>query len=80
MMRWNTPGRTHPLGKRMQSWVDPKTWETLTDVFAHFDVEDSRKALLSTINLFRHLAVDTAKRLHLTYPQELDRKMTQLLF
>ena len=40
--------------------------------FARFDVADSRRALLSTVALFRDVATETAERFHYRYPRDVD--------
>lgn len=85
MIEWNEEARLNwsaqvpPSGKRMKSWVDPETWQALHHVFAHFDADDSQKALASTIELFRRLAVDAASRLGYPYPHTLDRNMSNFV-
>lgn len=63
-------------GKRMRSWVDERTWQSLFEVFAHFDRQDSWRALFYTMGLFREVALETAERLGYEYPQEVDQNIT----
>ncbi len=65
-----------PLGKRMASWVDPSTWAALHGVFAHFAAEDSWKALLHTLALFRDLSIQVSRQLGYAYPEALDQQIT----
>ncbi len=65
-----------PEGKRMQSWVEPTTWDALHHIFAHFDAEDSWKALPHITALFRRLALNTASKLGIEYPHDVDRNIT----
>ncbi len=60
------------IGMRMKEWVQPGVWERLHDAFGRFDVADSWRALLSTVSLFRDLAVATGMKLGFRYPQEVD--------
>lgn len=82
MIEWNEQAKLNwktqlpPLGKRMRSWVDPDTWKSLHQVFAHFDRSDSRRGLLHLIELFRKIATDTANRLGYSYPYDLDKNIT----
>jgi aminoglycoside 6-adenylyltransferase len=82
MIEWNEEAKRNweslvpPLGKRMRSWVGPATWEALYKVFAHFDSQDSWKALMHTIELFRTLARDTAQRLGYSSLDDLDAHMS----
>lgn len=68
-----------PLGKKMQSWASPEIYRELDGVFAHFDAEDSKRALLHTLPLFRRLAQRLSNLLRFVYPTDLDRKMTQFI-
>lgn len=67
---------THYLGKQMRQWTDPATSTALDHVFAHFDGDDSWRALLATLDLFRRLASETATLLGFTYPADLDANIT----
>lgn len=64
-------------GKRMRSWLDESSWQGLSEVFAHFDRQDSWRALFYTMGLFREVAQETAERLGYTYPAEVDRNISQ---
>lgn len=66
-------------GKAMKSWASADTWESLHQTFAHFDSDDSWRSLFATMNLFRRLALETAQMLDFTYPQEVDRNMTEFV-
>jgi len=79
MIEWHERGRrgwdyrTHPEGKRMESWVETETWERLSGIFAGFDAEDSWQAMFTTFELFGRLARETAQSLGCTYPSEIER-------
>jgi len=66
MIEWHerpAQGGDHDLGdadKDMRSWVSDRTWDDLRCVFAGFDREESRGALLATMDLFRGLATQVA--------------------
>ena len=85
MIEWNELAKVNfdkdipPMGKRMQEWVGKNTWDSLYQVFGHFDSEDSWKALLKTIELFRELAVDTAKRMGYRYPKDVDLNISKFI-
>lgn len=66
-------------GKAMKSWASADTWASLHQTFAHFDSVDSWTSLFATMNLFRQLASETAQILEFSYPQEVDRNMTQFV-
>lgn len=55
-------------GNFMREWVDEPTWYALHDVFAHFDAEDSWRALHASMQLFQTLSEAVAVQLHFEYP------------
>jgi len=59
--RYSTP----PIGKRMSAWVYKDLWKDLHVIFAHFNAEDSWKALFYTMELFKRLTAETAQSLRL---------------
>jgi aminoglycoside 6-adenylyltransferase len=68
-----------PIGKRMRSWVNEGLWNELYGVFAHFDAEDSWKALFNTMELFRRITSETARSLQFSSIEELSGNMMGLL-
>lgn len=74
---WNY--ETYYSGKAMKSWASADTWESLHQTFARFDSDDSWRSLFATMNLFRQLALETAQMLDFSYPQEVDRNMTEFV-
>lgn len=86
MIEWHEQSKhdwdyeTHYMGKGMKLWVNSDTWKSLHQTFAHFDGDDSWDSLFATINLFRHLAKETAEMLGFSYPEEVDRNITGFIF
>lgn len=68
-----------PIGKRMRSWVNEELWQDLHGVFAHFDADDSWKALFSTMELFRRITADTAQALRFNSMEDLSRNMIDFI-
>src|SRR5262249_21743270 len=68
-----------PIGKRMRSWVSEDLWKDLQGIFAHFDAEDSWKALFNTIELFRRITAETARLLQFSSMEELGENMMAFL-
>ncbi len=68
-----------PNGKRLSTWVDKETRQSLQGVFAHFDANDSWKALFSTIKIFRELAQKVGRSFLFTYPESIDHNMSKLI-
>lgn len=85
MLQWRAHTRhgwrydTGHLGTRMSRWVEPEVWRSLHDLFAHFDAEDSRRALRATIALFRATARETATELGYEYLEHEDAHMGDLI-
>lgn len=68
-----------PIGKRMRSWVNEELLNELHGVFAHFDAEDSWKALFNTMQLFRLITAETARALQFSSMEDLSEKMMRLI-
>ncbi|MFN8596213.1 MAG: aminoglycoside 6-adenylyltransferase [Anaerolineae bacterium] len=60
-------------GRFLAEWLDRDAHSALPATFAAYDPIDLWRALVETIDLFRRLAQDTARRLDLTYPRDLER-------
>jgi hypothetical protein len=56
---------------------DARAIEGLRSVFAQYDAEDSGRALLATMSLFRWLAVETAAASGYPYPTPADQRVTE---
>ncbi len=66
---------TPPIGKKMSSWVNKDLWKNLHGIFAHFDVEDSWKALFNTMELFKRITAETAQSLNISSREDLSENM-----
>ena len=79
MMEWHTlsidPTRNiwHD-GRFLAEWLDRDVQSALPATFAAFDPIDLWRALTNTIDLFRHLSQDSASRLGLKYPSDLEQQ------
>lgn len=82
MIGWNAQAKQNwrfspnPNGKQMQSWLAEDIWNSLSVCFADFDLKSSEIAFEKTIDLFRKLALETAKILKYRYPEEVDRNIS----
>jgi len=74
---WNTDVKW--LGKHIKNWLEPEIYNRLNNVFGHFDSEDSWKALITTIDLYKDVSKETAKLLGFTYPDDVDKKLTEFI-
>lgn len=85
MLEWHAHGEhgwehdTGHLGKRMRNWVDSEAWQSLHHTFAHFDAEDSWRALIATIELYRRVVRETARMLGYEYLEREDKHMGDLI-
>ena len=70
---------TWHAGHFLSEWTDSQTWSELHRSFGQFDAAGSWQALLTTMNLFRRLATETAARLSYPYPTAVDERVTQLV-
>ena len=59
-------------GRFIEEWAEPRIIEKLAHCFSHYDREDIKNALLSTMDLFRQAAAETAKNFTFRYPHEAD--------
>lgn len=66
-------------GRFLERWADPCIIDGLKRTYAHYDREDIERALLETMDLFRWIAVETAKRLEYEYPDAEDRYARELV-
>lgn len=78
MLEWDAAARSPEvdvwyIGTRMKEWVTSSQWERLHDVFAHFEADDSIRALHATCALFSEVAREVGARLGYTYPAEVER-------
>jgi aminoglycoside 6-adenylyltransferase len=63
----------------MQTWVEPEVWQASFEIFAHFDKEDSWRAVCALMPLYRRLASETARQLNYAYPYEMDKAISGFL-
>jgi aminoglycoside 6-adenylyltransferase len=84
MIEWNEISKHDwnyvipPMGKRMQSWACESTLNALHRISVH-DEQDSWKALLNTIELFRDLAKETAQILSFSYIEDIDSNISKFI-
>jgi aminoglycoside 6-adenylyltransferase len=64
-------------GRFLERWADPRAVAGLREAYAYYDAADIRRALLSTMDLFRWLATETAQRLGFDYPTHGDDRATE---
>lgn len=64
-------------GRFLEEWADRRALEGLRSSFAYYDEDDAWRALISIMDLFRWLAVETAGRLGFHYPVFEDERATE---
>ena len=85
MIEWHAQASHHwdydtwIVGKYMQSWVEPGIWQAFFEIFAHFDVEDSWRAVCALMPLYRRLAGETAQQLNYVYPYPMDKAISEFI-
>lgn len=85
MIEWHTQAHhdwnydTWIVGKNMQSWVAPDLWQALFGIFAHFDKEDSWRAVCALLPLHRQLAIETAQQLNYSYLHDTDQAIAKFI-
>ena len=55
-----------------EHWASPAVVEKMRKVYAHYEKEDIWRSLFRTMDLFRDLALETARSLNYPYPEEAD--------
>lgn len=82
MLEWHTHAThdgyidTWNRGQFMQEWVSVDIWQELHSIFAHFDAEDSWRALFAGMTLFRRLAEETAAKSGFSFPTQMVDEVT----
>jgi aminoglycoside 6-adenylyltransferase len=71
------PVRSGKCGRWFKKYLDEKTWVELESTFAGPDIEDNWRALDALFRFFRRIAKEVAETLGYTYPDEIDRKVTE---
>lgn len=64
-------------GRFLEEWAHPDVVERLHETFARYDQDDAGRALLASLDLFRWIGMETARRLNYPYPTEADKRVTE---
>ncbi|WP_312370103.1 aminoglycoside 6-adenylyltransferase [Lachnoclostridium sp.] len=64
-------------GRFLEEWAEDWIVQKLSNCFAHYERNDIKKALLSTMDLFRLITVEIADRLKYKYPTDADEYSTE---
>ncbi len=67
------------LGKGLKKLLDHRTWSDFAATYCGPDLEENWQALFATTALFRRIAGEVAAALGYTYPDDLDRGVTEYL-
>ncbi len=71
---WSVP--TGALGKGLKKRLPPDLWAELEATYAGAGIDDNWNSLFSMIAFFHRIARDVGEHLGFTYPEELDRRVT----
>lgn len=63
-------------GRYVEQWADPRLLAQMRDAFAHYEQGDIQRGLLTTMDLFRRAATETATQLTYPYPFQADANIT----
>jgi aminoglycoside 6-adenylyltransferase len=67
------------LGKGLKKQLAPGTWHRLESTYVGADLEDNWTALFESVDLFRDVAEEVAKKLGYEYPHELEKRVVKYL-
>jgi aminoglycoside 6-adenylyltransferase len=74
MLEWHAHASHGPdhdtwlRGRFLEDWADPRAVQQLSGAFAHYDEADLWRALAVTMDLFRWVSLETARKLGYSYP------------
>ncbi len=83
MMEWHAKaiyGWNHETwfrGRFLEEWAHPPDLKRLQGAFAHYNYDDTKLALLETMDIFSRMAMETAEKLSYLYPIEADKHITE---
>lgn len=66
-------------GKNLKKYVPPSIWSELESTYVGAGKDENWEALLTTINLFREVAIEIADHLSYPYPYSLDQRVVKYL-
>jgi aminoglycoside 6-adenylyltransferase len=64
-------------GRFIEEWAEPWIIDSLSECFSHYKKNDIKKALISTMELFRTITLKITGKLGFNYPKDVDTKATQ---
>ena len=70
---WSVP--VGALGKGLKWQLPPAIWAAFEQTYADADIDANWTALLRTLELFRHLAVEVGDSLGCQYPEQLHARV-----
>ncbi|SIO50576.1 aminoglycoside 6-adenylyltransferase [Chitinophaga niabensis] len=78
-MQHNWQLNPNKYGRLFKQYLEPDLWKRIEATFTGADIEDNWKALFAYAEVVRELGKAIAEKLHYTYPQELDEKISAYL-
>lgn len=64
-------------GKKFKKYLDNETWKEFKSTYAGADIDENWIAFFNVLDFFRKLAKKVGDRLGYSYPNQLDREVTQ---
>ncbi len=66
-------------GRFLESWAEPQVLSELAPAFAHYELDDLKKALGQTVRLHKSLSTETAKKLDYKFSNEMYSETFRLI-
>ena len=85
MMEWHARAQhnwqinTWIIGKRIEKWLDPETWQAIQRIWSGLEVAESWQALLAMIEVFNCLSGAVAEKLAFEYQAELYDEISEYI-
>jgi aminoglycoside 6-adenylyltransferase len=76
---WQTDPLLHSEGKRFEKWASAELIAAFGRSFSPYDSDETRSSLFAMLELFHQLARQTARQLHIQYPEQVERDVTAYL-
>jgi aminoglycoside 6-adenylyltransferase len=71
--------RPGAYGKRLKIYLSPANWAELESTYCGASIDENRRALFKTLDLFRRVGREVGAHLGYTYPEALDHRVSAYL-
>lgn len=84
MLEWyaisNDPKKdTWHIGAHINEWLEKETLDEVGQIFSSFELRDSWRSLIANIKLFRRISKKVAQSFNYSYPEEIDKNITEYI-